>query len=204
MENSNTVIEPIYDRVTEVLRPFTGVEFVDKDILDTAAERGNKVHSYIEGYLKGIHFQFEDEVIAPYVQSFKKFWEASSHAFKDGNIILEKRLFCSQKKITGKADVIIEVKGQTKEEDITYIIDWKTSVSKNKSWALQGAAYKYLCIEEGYENVEAVLFVRLSKHGKSATINKDENYEENLEIFLKCLDLYRYFDMKKSRNKGRY
>lgn len=198
MQNSEEIIEPIWDRVTEVLRPFTGIEFVDPDILTTACDRGNKVHSYIEGYLRGIPFQFEDDVVSPYAESFRKFWEASSHAFEGGELILEKRLFCSDKKITGKADVIIKTEGRT------YIIDWKTSASKNKSWALQGAAYRYLCNVEGYENVDAVLFVKLSKHGGRATSYKDENYEENLEIFLKCLDLYRHFDMKKTRNKGRY
>ena len=192
-----SVIEPIYDRVTEVLSPFTGIEFVSRDILDPAAERGTNVHAHIEGILKGWDFQVTEDVVLPYVESFKKFWEKSSHAFEAGEIILEKRMFCSEKKITGQVDVIIKC------EDRTYLIDWKTSSSPHKSWALQGAAYRYLCEMEGYENVDSTLFVKLSKKGGAPTPYKHENYKENLNIFFKCLELYRYFDMSRTRNKRR-
>ena len=139
-----------------------------------------------------------EEEVSPYLESFKKFWEASGHAFEGGKMVTERRMFCKDKKITGQADVIIEVDG------CTYVIDWKTSSTKHKFWALQGAAYRYLCESEGYDNVEAVLFVKLAKTGNRAVLYKHENYEENLEIFFKCLEIYRYFEMKKTRNKGGY
>ncbi len=189
------VIEPIYDRVTNVLAPFTGVEFVDKNLLENAGERGTRVHSHIEGYLKGFGFGKTDKVVDPYLESFKQFWEGSSHAFKDGEIILENRMFCHDKKITGQADVIVKV------DKRTYLIDWKTSAIKHKSWILQGAAYQYLAKLQKYDKVDAVLFVKLLKNGKAPTLYKYEEYKENLQIFFNCLELYRYFDMKNTRQR---
>ena len=196
MENKESVIEPIYDRVTNVLAPFTGIEFVDKNLLEFAGDRGTRVHSHIEGYLKGWGFGDPDEAVKPYLKSFELFWEGSKHVFKNGEIILEKRMYCHTKKITGQADVIIK-----DADGKTYLIDWKTSAVKSKSWALQGAAYQYLCQRSGYHNVDPVMFVRLSKVGKKASLSKekDEDFKGNLSIFFKCLELYRYFDMKKTR-----
>ncbi len=170
--------------------------------MEYAGERGTRVHKYIEGYLNGWKLAEYEEDAAPYVASFRRFWDASGHAFEDGKMVTEKRLFCPDKKITGQADVIIECDG------CTYIIDWKTSSMKHRFWELQGAAYRYLCECQEYQglkrynNVAAVLFVKLSKTGNRPVLYKDENYEENLEIFFKCLEIYRYFDMKKTRNKG--
>ncbi len=196
IEKLETGIQDEYDRVTEILSPFTGIEFVDKNILEYAAERGTRVHKYIEGYLNGWKLAEYEEDAAPYVASFGRFWGSSGHAFEGGKMVTEKRMFCNDKQITGQVDVIIEC------DECTYVIDWKTSSMKHKFWELQGAAYRYLCEREGYSNIEAVLFVKLSKSGNRPVLYKDENYEENLELFFKCLEIYRYFDMKKTRNKG--
>ena len=197
MEKKESVIEPIYDRVTAVLSPFTGIEFVDENLLKPAAERGTRVHSHIEGYLNGWGFNDVKEDVALYLKSFEIFWEKSKHIFDGGKITLENRMFCHDKKITGQADVIIKVK------DRTYLIDWKTSSKKQKSWDLQGAAYRYLCEVEEYKDVDSVLFVKLSKTGKAPSVSKSENHKENLDIFFKCLELYKFFDMKNTRNINR-
>jgi len=182
-----------YLRVTDIIKPFSGVEFVPEDILNVAAKKGTRVHKYIENILKGEDSYIFHEEDSLYVDSFKVFWEKSSHAFKGGNMILEQRLFCDELQITGQADVIIEM------QDRTYIIDWKTSKSTHKSWALQGCAYKYLAEKSGFKNVDSVLFVKLKSDGKPPSLHKHEKHEENLEIFVKCLELYKWFDMKNTR-----
>lgn len=184
-----------YERVTEVLSPFTGIEFVPKELLAPACERGTQVHQFIEGVLEDSPFSICSEVVRPYVESFSTFWDKSKHAYKDGNMTLEKRLFCDDKKIKGKPDLIVETFGKT------YVLDWKTSASPHKSWALQGAAYRYLLEVNGYQDVDSVLFIKLSKEGKGPTLYKHDNHEENLEVFFKCLELYRWFSMKTTRNK---
>ena len=188
--------EKVYDRVTEVLSPFSGVEFVPKDVLDRAAEKGTKVHELIEKKLKGEDFilDFAEEEVIPYVKSFMTFWDTSKHAFEGGEIILEKRLFCDTNKISGAMDVVVKM------PDRTYIIDWKTSTRPQKSWQLQGAAYRYLCETNGFANVDDVLFVKLDKEGKHPSLHKSEKYKTHADVFFKCLDLYRWFDMKNTRN----
>ena len=185
-----------YYRITEILRPFSGIEFVPEYILKPACDRGTKVHECIENILKGgfPNFSEEDEGLMPYIKSFEKFWSTGAHAFKRGEIKLEERLFCNNNVITGKPDVIAKTEGRT------YLIDWKTSSSPQKSWALQGAAYRYLCEVSGYENVDSVLFVKLDKEGKKPTLYKHDDYEENISIFFKCLELYKWFDMKNRRD----
>ena len=42
-----------YDRVTDILTQFSGIEFVNQDILTEAASRGTLVHKFIEEYFSG-------------------------------------------------------------------------------------------------------------------------------------------------------
>ena len=184
-----------HDRVTNVISPFTGIEFIPEHILSNAAGRGTLTHACIEGILQG--FEDVDVVpeVQPYLQSFKSFWEESSYTFEGGRLILERRLFCDEKMITGQVDLIIEM------EDKTILIDWKTSSRPQKSWALQGAAYKYLAEINGFENVESILFVRLKKDGKPPVLTRHTTHDEDIETFFKCLELYRWFKMKTTRNK---
>jgi len=186
-----------YDRVTEVISPFTGIEFVPKEVLEPACERGTNVHLQIEGILKGWALHVKDPITEMYVASFKIFWEKSTHIFKDGEMILEQRLFCDENQITGKPDVIIQT------QDRIYIIDWKTSSSPQKSWHIQGAAYRHLCEVNGYKNVDSVLFVKLDKTGEAPSLHKSEEHKKNLDIFFKCLELFRHFDMKNTRKEWR-
>lgn len=183
-----------YRRITEIISPFSGIEFVPEDILKPAADRGTLVHKGIEDFLSGKDVSYGDEVL-PYIESFKIFWSKSKYIFEGGKITLEKRMFCDKYKISGQADVIIEKKNRT------YIIDWKTSKTPHKSWALQGAAYRYLAELNGYENVDSVLFVKVDKAGKKPTLYKHDNYYENLDIFFKCLELFNWFDMSTTRKR---
>lgn len=184
-----------YFRITEVLKPFTGIEFVDEKILKFAADRGSYIHGIIEGILKGFDFQIYEEETSNYIQSFNEFWQGYQHNFKDGEFILENRLYCKENLITGQPDLMVVNKNRT------YIVDWKTSSKHYKYWHLQGAAYRYLAEKNGYKNVDNVLFVKLNKTGKKASLYKEENHEYNLNIFMKCLDLYKYFEMDKTRKK---
>ncbi len=187
--------KPVHDRVTEIISPFTGIEFVPKEILESAGRRGTRVHKHIEGILLGLEFCVKHDKVLPYIESFNTFWDKSKHAFESGKITLEKRFYCDKHMITGQADVLIET------EDRTYVIDWKTSSRPQKSWALQGAAYRYLAEINGYKNVDSVLFVKLDKFGNAPALYKHEDYDENLSIFFKCVDLYRWFDMGNTRKK---
>lgn len=185
-----------YLRVTEVLKPFTGVEFVPEEILTKAANRGTRVHELIENLLDGFMLPATEEEMG-YIHSFNLWFRKHDQMFDSPKQELEKRFFCNQLKITGQVDCIIN------QDDKVVIFDWKTSSRpQKKSWALQAAAYQYLAKQSGYY-VSDVFFVRLRKDGKVALEYKFENYEDNLDKFMKCLELYRYFDMKRRTNENK-
>lgn len=186
-----------YLRVTEILSPFTGVEFVPAHILDRASERGSAVHKYIEEYLSGFPYPLDQE-LQLYTDSFHKFWDGYKHNFDGMEIKLEQRFYCDKLEITGMMD-FVAIDGKR-----TYILDWKTSSTVRKSWSLQGAAYKYLLEENGYSDVDDMIFVHLKKGGKKATLHKPGNHEENLNIFLKCLELHKWFEMDKRRKNENF
>jgi len=182
-----------YLRVTEILTPFTGIEFVPDHILRPAADRGTMVHEQIENFFQGFDFP-EEKWMTGYMDSFRKFSPVVLDLMNRGKLTQETRLYCDEKVISGKFDCLIEV------DDKTYIFDWKTSSQVNhKSWPLQGAAYKYLAAKNGFKNVQDVVFVKLLKTGTKATTWSWEKYDEMLERFFKCLELYRYFEMYKGR-----
>ena len=185
-----------YLRITEILKPFTGIEFVDPELLQIAADRGTRVHDCIEDILAGRWSpEVIDEEVQGYLESFELFWKSSGHVFDYTEMQIEKRLFCPKLKITGKLDLIFTKPGRT------YAIDWKTSSKKQDSWFLQGSAYTYLLKQNGYPEVDDVLFVHLKK-GKKPTTYKDPEPEKSWQIFLKCLELYRYFKMDTTRRQN--
>lgn len=187
------VLKTEYDRVTEIIAPFTGIEFVDSALLSFASERGKRVHKHIEGILRGWSFEQEDPLISPYIRSFEAFWDGYKHNFEGGDSLIEKRLYSDQHMITGQPDLIVE------KEDRILIVDWKTSSKFHKSWYLQGAAYRYMAeLQYGEDHVDDVLFVKLNKNAK-ATLYKTSEHKENLNIFMDCLRLYRWFSMDKTR-----
>lgn len=182
-----------YDRVTSILVPFSGIESIPPYILDAAADRGTQVHEYIQNKIEGFESPF-DLSLTNYIKSFDIFWDESSHIFDEAKVTLEKRLYCDDLLITGAIDCIIE----TPEK--TFIFDWKTSSKPQKTWNLQGAAYRYLLEVNDYQNITDSVFVHIKKDGSKPDMHQFKNYYEDLEIYMKCLELYRYFDMGKRLN----
>ena len=91
MKSKMEIIQETFDRVTEIISPFTGIEFVNKEILEKAGTRGTKVHHIIEKKLMGFGGVVTDEQ-AKYLKSFENFWKKYVHIYELGNIKLEKRL----------------------------------------------------------------------------------------------------------------
>lgn len=164
-------------RVTEVLSPFSGLSKVPPHILEAASERGRKVHEFIDGILTGLGDFGVGDALVKYAQSFQQ--------WNDGKNFIPKpeRFYCTTYGITGECDAIYQ------ETDKLVLIDFKTSSKESKTWMLQGSAYAYLARQAGY-NIDRLEFIHLSKEGNYPKVIV---YEENFEMFLKCLDLYKYF-----------
>ena len=187
-----------YLRTTEIIQPFTGIEFIPDYILQSAGNFGTQCHYHIQNLLSGFETPVENDLMVGCLNSFSRFWKDSMHEFVDGKITLEKRLYDDVNMISGAVDCIIET------ESKTYVFDWKTSKAMHtKTFRLQGACYRYLLEINGYKNVCNPTFVQLHRCGKEPSLFTSENYDEDLERFFNCLDLYKYFEMEKTRKKWR-
>lgn len=169
-------------RVTEILSPFTGIQYIKPEVLENACVRGTKVHSYCEGIAKGLGTWEVEEEYRGYVDSFLSWW-GKGHKL----LAIEKRFYCDTLQITGQADMI------TQERDGAYLIDIKTSQQESKSWLLQGSAYSYMAKKNGFD-IKKILFLKLLRDGRPAI---EYYYDENMELFKETLNVYRYFFAKK-------
>lgn len=171
--------------VTDVLQPHSMLHDIDPEIIKRAGERGDKVHKAIANILGGYEvFNYEDSEIDNYIQSFKQ-WD------RTGKIVaVELRLDCHELGITGAIDTILQ-------NDKGYaIVDYKTSAKESKTWSLQGSAYRYLARLAGYD-INQIIFVQLKKDGSQPSVY---HYEDELDMFLRCLELYKYFSNKGEKN----
>lgn len=172
MEN----IKPGYLRVTEILSPFSGLNNIPQQILETAAERGTKVHKICDALINDIGVGEVDDKLSGYVDSFKQ-WMPKEF------IANPQRFYCDKYMITGECD------GVYRNGNQLVLVDFKTPAKESRTWALQGSAYCYLARQAGYD-ISWIEFVKLSKNGKAPEVLI---YQENFDLFVKCLDVYRHF-----------
>ena len=170
-----------YVRVTEVLYPFSGLDKIDADVLAHAAERGTKVHKICEGIVAGLGELGVDDETWGYVESFKKWWEKGIDV-----VMMEKRFWDDELKITGQVDFIINT------PDGLAIVDLKTSSRPSKTWCAQGCAYAYLA-KKSKHDIKKIYFLHLNKHGKEPKIHE---YPIDDSFFLALYRTYQYFFQK--------
>lgn len=170
-----------YLRVTEVLRPFSGIEHIDPEVLANANERGTAVHEACTALMNGLPIVLDNPCWEGYITSFQKWWNP------EDKIIFPERWFCDRLMITGECDGIYV------DYDQNVLFDLKTSPTESKTWKLQGSAYAYLARQNGIR-IDRIEFIKLDKTGKKP---KPYEYQEDFHKFECCLEVYRYFYRKK-------
>lgn len=170
-----------YTRVTSVLYPFSGLEKLDAEIVAHAADRGTKVHKICEGIIQGLGELGVDDETRPYVESFKLWW-AKGHEV----LMMEKRFWCDELKITGQVDLILNT------PDGLVIVDLKTSSQPSKTWPAQGCAYAYLAKKAGHD-IKKIQFLHLLKTGKEARIHE---YPVDDSFFFSIFRVWQHFYQK--------
>ncbi len=168
---------PKFDRVTDILAQFSGLNKIDAEILKNAAKRGSLVHDAADCIIAGLPFDDEAEEHIGYLESFKMWMEDKNFLDKPG------RFFDEELLITGECDGIYEKDGQ-----IT-LFDLKTPIREGSTWKLQGSAYAYLAKKRGYK-IDKVEFVKLDKKGANPRIYE---YEDHFDEFLILLKVYRTY-----------
>lgn len=185
-----------YYRVTEVLCPFNGYGSAPASLMKQYQRRGTIVHKacnrfteigndwYLDLEIDGIQASDEEVSIAmPYVESFSQWFSPNTMEV----IEKEERLFDDSLELTGEPDLIISQGG------CLYIDDIKTSKSVNKTWAFQIAAYRYLMKNRRIGNLYPYKrrVIQLSGEGNLPNIIEFDDYEAEIDIFLKAFDVYR-------------
>jgi hypothetical protein len=166
-----------YMRVSEVLHHFAGLHFIPSEILQRASQRGVLVHENCDAMIMGLGTTFASPEVVGYIISFGKWAEEKRFIEKPS------RFFCDELMLTGECDGIYI------ENDGLVMIDIKTPRKESKTWRLQLSAYAYLARKAGYD-IKRIEAVKLDKEGKAPKIY---SYEEDFDMFKKCLDVYKYF-----------
>ena len=186
--------KPDYPRVTEILKPFTNLEYVPREVLDRAATRGTKVHALCAGIAEGAWIP--DASIDPehvgYVQSFVKWHLAQVKEF----MVIEKRFADEHLYYTGQVDFVV-----MGTDDQIWLVDIKTSTKHQKTYPVQMAAYRELLALHGIKTHGAML-VFLDKDGEFPDIDVLENTEGEFSVFLAALECHKFFKQRK-KNNGR-
>jgi hypothetical protein len=175
-------------RVTEILKPYTHFNNVPPSVLKRAAARGSTVHALCAGIASGdwVPDTMINAEYAEYVQSFVKWMHAQVKEF----VIIETRYTDRDLGYTGQIDFV--VKGS---DDHLYLVDIKTSSSKQLTYALQLGAYKHLLDNERIP-ISGGMIVYLDKEGKFPDIDLYEDLREERDIFFSALECYYYFHKK--------
>jgi hypothetical protein len=177
-------------RVTEILNPFTGFRFVKKDLLESAAERGTKVHGICAKIAEGLYVpDFTiDEELQPYVKNFNIFMEQ----YVKEVLIVEERYQCTELEFTGQVDMVIMTK-----DDRKFLVDLKTGISKQKSHAVQMAAYRHLLDEHDIQ-VSGAMLVYLARENEPE-VEFITDLDPHWEVFKSALNCYNYFFKRKKK-----
>ncbi len=170
-----------YDRITNILYPFSGLEKIDSAIVAHAAARGTKVHQICEGIIRGLGEIGVDDETRGYVESFKSWWEKGHDV-----VMMEQRFWDDDLKITGQVDLILRT-----PEGLA-IMDLKTSYRPSKTWEAQGTAYAYLAKKAGHD-IKKIYFLHLNKYGKEAKIYE---YPVDDSFFLSIFRVWVHFFQK--------
>lgn len=169
--------------VTEVISPYIDKEWFTEE----ARLRGEAVHTAIKAHLLGLYVMPLPPQWRGYFDSFRRWAEVAV----DSVVLVEKRLshravglnFC------GQLDSILILKS----DSYGTLTDWKTSLSCQNWWKLQGAAYRFLAEANNYPTQRGIS-VRLKKDGSGCIINEwSRNYQKDFNIFVSLYNAYQFF-----------
>lgn len=185
MKKQEPEIPAGYLRVTEVLQPFSTLTEIDPKTLHNAADRGTRVHAYCESHALGLFVTEVDDDCKNYFDVFKEWFDEMVVKI----VHTEVRLNSPTYRISGAFDLLAILKG----DDTPTLVDIKTPNSPSLSWQLQTAAYQLLAKEVLNIDVTRRICLMLPKYGDKVRIVEYEDHKRDQELYIKALELYRFF-----------
>ena len=173
----------MFPSVTQVISPYCDFSKIHPDVLQLATARGSVVHELCARFANGA-FIIPDEECRPYVESFQKWFALMVKEV----LFVEKRVADQKWGFHGQIDLLCKL-----TDDRMALVDLKSPVTLQKSWRVQLAGYRHLCIEDGLR-VDCVGSLRLSPDGSMAKMQWYENSAGDFNIFIQALQVYRFFN----------
>lgn len=171
--------------VTEVLSILDTYSGVNPATLDAAAERGTAVHKACAAVAKGLPVVGLRDDLQGYLKSFRKWFDL----LVDKVLLVETRLVDEAYLFHGHPDLIVVLR--SRNADIT-TVDLKTPVQHYKTWALQMAAYNRLAVVNWRMVTYSAGTLQLDADGGVPKMIWYEQGRRDFNLFLNCLNLYRY------------
>lgn len=173
----------VFPSVTQVLEPYTGLEFVDRETLRRAAEFGNHVHQAVHLYNVGeLDEQSLDPALVPYLDGWKLFLYESGATV----ILSEHRVASRRYQFAGTLDDLL-FWGNSKR-----LIDVKSGSVVPKTTGPQLAAYGRAYFEETGERIRYRRCVHLPGEGKYKVIPL--NNPRDWPIFQCALTIHKWIN----------
>jgi hypothetical protein len=169
--------------VTQVLQPYTGLEFVPASILEPAREFGTHVHTACDLYdVDAIDWSTLDDALRPWIESWARWVDDQCVEI----LASELRLDSKRYGYAGTLDAALVFKGRT------FIIDRKTSAAVPRTVGPQTAAYQELYEENfGRDRKLRRACVLLRGDGQPARLRMLTD-PGDWSVFLSALNLWRW------------
>lgn len=171
--------------VTSVLEPYTGLEFVNAEVLARAAEFGSHVHQACHLMnMEELDWASLDPALVPYVTAWKEFLEDT------GAVVIksEHRVYSARHKFAGTLDVMVEWRRRNR------LIDLKSTASVPRTVGPQTAAYAEAHTEMTGQHVDDRYCLHLKPDGRYKAHKLDD--VRDWSIFQSSLNLYNWFYSK--------
>lgn len=175
-----------YARVTEILMPYKDFSGIAPTVLDEAAKRGSLAHDFCELYALNMLIETPPPNVKNYVDSFIRWFDTYVEKVHS----TEQRLNHSKYKISGKYDMIVQLKGSS---DLV-LLDIKTPQTADQTWILQTAAYKLMLRELKKIDVQRRMCLMLPKDGSDAKVVEYTEHERDERLFINQVEIYRFFN----------
>jgi len=170
--------------VTQVIKPFIDTDWFKPE----HAERGTAVHAASTSYLLGLWVPPLRAEHQPYFDSFRRWADMTV----DKVILAEERLVDLDLGFSGRPDLICVIKGDDKPS----LPDIKTGQQYQKWWRIQAAAYRHLALKAKGIHIHRAFSVRTKSDGSGCLTTPEypKNYAGDFNLFLGCLNMYRFLN----------
>lgn len=170
-------------RVTEIISPWSDFSDIPEATLQYAADRGSRVHEYCARIARGEFVMSVDADCAPYVDSFRRWFDSQVLEV----LLVEERLEDPGFGYTGQIDLLI----QAKSDRLIWLVDLKAPVISYKQWSMQIAAYRHLVEIKGFLP-ERTGSLQLSPEGKTPKMKWYQDSATDFNAFLSALSVHNY------------